>query len=432
MELDAQPHYPVAGELITSSATFSLIPEGLQPKDATVLFVHAHPDDESTSTGATIGALIDAGATVHLLTMTRGEMGEVIDPSLRHLEAAHPANADRGHALGEYRDGELAAALKALGVRHHLYLGEGSSYLPGERTSYRDSGMAWGADGRAIANPSAADDCLTRLPLKPQADAIASAIRDTRPDVVVTYDADGGYGHPDHKRTYEATYAAVRSLEGTPFAPIALWGIEGDPNPQDTRQQAVIMGNIERKREAMRAHATQITITSDTTFEYSNKVPQPINSTETYRLLWGTAQAGTPADALPEDNVEAPGPINSAITAIALGIIAGFAGTMYHAHIWYPTSALWIPWGAALGLLTVYFAATWAAIHTEKNWTAALVGATAFALIGVFAFTKGSSMLVYINPSNPIGTAGTIWALGSLLACVFGMVSASRYRRKKR
>lgn len=431
MELDAQPHYPVAGEVITDTATFSLIPEGIKPKDTTVLFVHAHPDDEASSTGATIGALTDAGVTVHLLTMTRGEMGEVIDPALRHLEATHPANTDRGHALGEYRTGELKASLKALGIRRHLYLGEGASYLPGERTSYRDSGMTWGSDGRAIANPAAADDCLTRLPLKPQADAIASAIREIRPDVVVTYDADGGYGHPDHKRTYEATLAAVRSLEGTPSAPIALWGIEGDPNRQDTRQQAVIMGSIDHKREAMRAHATQITITSETTFEYSNGVSQPINPTETYRLLWGTAQLGTPAAASPEESVEAPGPINSAISAIALGLIASFAGTMYHSHIWYPTSALWVPWGAALGILTVYFASTWVAIHTEKNWAAALLGATAFILIGIFAFAKGTSMLVYINPINPIGTAGTIWALGSLVASTLGIMSATKYRRNK-
>ena len=104
---------------------------------------------------------------------------------------------------------------------------------------------------------------------------------------------------------------------------------------------------------------------------------------------------------------------------------------MYHAHIWYPTSTLWVPWGVASGLLTVYFAATWAAIHTEKNWAAAVVGATAFVLIGIFAFTKGTSMLVYINPINPVGTAGTIWALGSLAAATFGMVSAARYRRNK-
>ena len=431
MNHDARPYYPVAGEVITDNALSTLIPEGYSPQETTLLFVHAHPDDEASSTGATIGALTAAGVTVHLLTMTRGEMGEVIDPALRHLEATHPANTDRGHALGEYRTGELKASLKALGIRHHLYLGEGASYLSGECTSYRDSGMTWGADGRAIANPAAADDCLTRLPLKPQAEAIASAIREIRPDVVVTYDADGGYGHPDHKRTYEATLAAVRSLEGTPSAPTALWGIEGDPNPHDTRQQAVIRGSIDHKREAMRAHATQIVITSDTTFEYSNGVSQPINPTETYRLLWGTAHTGTPADAAPEESVEAPGPINSAITAVALGLIAGFAGTMYHAHIWYPTSTLWVPWGVAPGLLTVYFAATWAAIHTEKNWAAAAVGVTAFVLIGIFAFTKGTTMLVYINPINPVGTAGTIWALGSLAAATFGMVSAARYRRNK-
>ena len=82
MNHDARPYYPVAGELITDNALSTLIPEGYSPQETTLLFVHAHPDDEASSTGATIGALTAAGATVHLLTMTRGEMGEVIDPAL--------------------------------------------------------------------------------------------------------------------------------------------------------------------------------------------------------------------------------------------------------------------------------------------------------------------------------------------------------------
>lgn len=426
MNNDAQPYYPVSGELITENAVFTLIPDGRTPQDTTFLFIHAHPDDESSSTGATIAALTDAGATVHLLTMTRGEMGEVIDPTLKHLEADHPANTDGGHGLGQLRSKELKVALTELGITEHLFLGQGPGAIPGAPTRYRDSGMSWGADGHPTANPLATDDCLTHLPLKQQAEAIAATIRALRPHVIVTYDADGGYGHPDHKRTHEAVIAALDTL--TAPTPI-VWGIEGKPSPNDTRQQAVIHGNLNRKREAMRAHATQITITSPDTFEYSNKVPQPITTTETYRTLRGhNITQDNPLDEM----AEAPGPLNSIITASALGLISGFAGTMYHTHIWYPTAGIWIPWGLALALLTVYFAATWAAIHTEKNWAAPLVGTVAFALVGIFAFAKGTSMLVYINPINPPGIVGTLWTFGILVATTISVISVTRYRHKNK
>lgn len=425
MDNTASPYYPTPGETINPNAVFTLLPTGKTASETTFLFVHAHPDDESSSTGATMGALAAAGAKVHLITMTRGEMGEVIDPSLKHLEATHPSNSDHGQALGQLRTAELKEALAALGRIHHTYLGQGPTNIPGQPNYYRDSGMTWAPDGRATANPQAAADALTKQPLDQQARAIANAIRTIQPDVIITYDADGGYGHPDHKRTHEATYTAVQALLDTPYAPTAFWGLEAEYNPQDLRQQAAIHGNLDRKREAMRAHATQITITSPTTFEYSNKVPQTINATETYRLIWGTANTD-----LNEENTEAPGPVNSAISAIALGAFAAFAGTMYHTNIWYPTPTTWVPWGLVLALLTVYLATTWISIHTEKNWPAALTGFTAFTVISAFAYAKGSSLLVYINPINPTGTAGTIWALGTLAAATLGIITATRYRHK--
>lgn len=432
MSQDSTPYYPVAGEHITDTAVSTLTPAGKSTAGTVFLFVHAHPDDESSSTGASMGALAAAGAEVHLLTMTRGEMGEVIDPALAHLEAENPANTDGGEALGELRTAELKQALAALGVAHHTFLGQGASQLAGAPDRYRDSGMTWGEDGRATANPLASADCLTRLPLETQAEAVAALIRQVRPDVLVTYDADGGYGHPDHKRTYEAVRAALHLLEGTDAAPALVWGIEGEGNSADKRQQAVFSGDLARKREAMRAHATQITIIGDTTFEYSNKVPQPITELETYRLLAGDTKqsaVSTPA-ASTETEEEPPDPVNSVITSLALGLIAGFAGTMYHAWIWYQSESFWLPWGALLGCLTVFLAATWATLHTGKNWSAALVGFTAFTLIGIFAYAKGTSMLVYINPINPPGIAGTIWALGSLVATVLSMLVTTRHRIK--
>ncbi|WP_240334006.1 PIG-L family deacetylase [Rothia sp. ZJ932] len=279
------PYYPEQGTQVSDDAVYSLLPEGLNSEDARVLFVHAHPDDESTSTGATMGHLAAAGAQVSLLTATRGEMGEVIPEDLKHLEAWHPGTTDRGVGLGRVREQELTEALEVLGVKHHEYLGQGSAHVEGAPELYRDSGMAWGADGRATANPDAADDCLTKLSAEAQAQAVAQHIRTLEPQVVVTYDNGGGYGHPDHVRTHEVVVRAFELLGAD--APALLWGLEGDFDAQDARVQAVIRGDHSRKREAMRAHVTQVIIISDDIFEFSNRVPQKISATETYRLLAG-------------------------------------------------------------------------------------------------------------------------------------------------
>ena len=101
------------------------------------LLVHAHPDDESIATGLSIGALAEAGHDVHVLTCTLGEQGEVIPPALQHLDADHD------DALGDYRAGELAAALTALGAIGHVL---GADAEPPRR--YRDSGMAGAPSSR--------------------------------------------------------------------------------------------------------------------------------------------------------------------------------------------------------------------------------------------------------------------------------------------
>lgn len=279
------PYYPEQGSFVAENYVQSLLPADLAPADARVLFVHAHPDDESTSTGATMGALSRAGAQVDLLTATRGEMGEVIPDDLKYLEAWDPGTTDRGEGLGELREKELEAALNVLGVRHHEYLGRGDARAENGATIYRDSGMEWGEDGRAKANPVAADDCLTKLSEEEEAEAIASYIRAHKPHVVVTYDDGGGYGHPDHVRVHLATSRALNILRGSDAEPQLAWGLEGDSNPDDTRLQAVIEGDKDAKREAMRAHATQVIIVSDDVFKFSNLVPQKISAVETYRLL---------------------------------------------------------------------------------------------------------------------------------------------------
>ena len=102
-----------------------------------LLLVHAHPDDESIGTGATMAKYVAEGAGVTLVTCTGGEMGEILVPELEHLAA------DRDDRLAEHRRGELDEAMKALGVTDHRFLGGFGRY--------RDSGMVWHEDGHAIA-----------------------------------------------------------------------------------------------------------------------------------------------------------------------------------------------------------------------------------------------------------------------------------------
>ena len=163
---------------------------------ARLLFVHAHPDDETLTTGVTMASYATGGHDVHLLTCTLGEEGEVIPPALAHL------GADRDDTLGPWRSQELRAAMSVLGVTHRL-LGEDEQR--GVASRYRDSGMA----GTASAQHR---DAFTRADPGEAAAMVAAHIRALRPDVVVTYDADGGYGHPDHIQTHRVTMSALSLL----------------------------------------------------------------------------------------------------------------------------------------------------------------------------------------------------------------------------
>lgn len=153
-----------------------------------MLLVHAHPDDEASSTGATIARYAAAGAGVVLVTCTRGEHGEIVAADLAGLRDVDP------DGLGRHREGELAEAVALLGgTRHHWLGGTGR---------WRDSGMAGtpeNADPRAFAG---ADPALTTREL-------VALLRAERPHVVITYDANGGYGHPDHIQAHRVTLAAL-------------------------------------------------------------------------------------------------------------------------------------------------------------------------------------------------------------------------------
>jgi N-acetyl-1-D-myo-inositol-2-amino-2-deoxy-alpha-D-glucopyranoside deacetylase len=244
-----------------------------------LLLVHAHPDDESIYTGATMARYAAEGAQVTLVTCTLGELGEVIPPSLAHL-----ADGD-GTGLGEYRTGELAAACAALGVADHRFLGG-----PGR---WRDSGMM-GTGGN--------DDprCFWRADVDQAARALLEVIAEVRPQVMVTYDADGAYGHPDHIQAHRVTRRAFE-LAGPDgpaklYATAALGSVPGDgQSPVTTQIDADAW--FGRKLAAMRAHATQITV-DPPFFALSDGVRRPASGTEYYTLLAGSRGTGDREDDL--------------------------------------------------------------------------------------------------------------------------------------
>jgi N-acetyl-1-D-myo-inositol-2-amino-2-deoxy-alpha-D-glucopyranoside deacetylase len=161
-----------------------------------MLFVHAHPDDETTTTGATAARYAAEGVGVQLVTCTLGERGEILDPDVRARLA--DLSADRAAAsLGEHRARELAAACRALGIAPARLLGGNGRWW--------DSGMA-GTPTNHHARALVSGDLDT------QTRSLAGIILSIRPQVVVTYDERGGYGHPDHIRAHEITLAAVAAV----------------------------------------------------------------------------------------------------------------------------------------------------------------------------------------------------------------------------
>jgi N-acetyl-1-D-myo-inositol-2-amino-2-deoxy-alpha-D-glucopyranoside deacetylase len=270
-----------------------------------LLLVHAHPDDETINNGATMARYVAEGAQVTLLTCTLGEEGEILVPELEQLAA------DQADQLGGYRIWELRGAMDALGVTDIRFLGG-----PGR---YRDSGMMgvpanehprafWNADlDEAVAH------------------AVA-VVREVRPQVVVTYDENGGYGHPDHIQAHRVAMGAVAAAADPAYRPdlgeawavakvywccvprsVLQQGIDAmaaagddtffegitsaDDFPSSVPDEdvtAAVDGTAfaTHKDAAMRAHPTQILVDGPF-FALSNNLGLEVLGVEFYRLVQG-------------------------------------------------------------------------------------------------------------------------------------------------
>ncbi|WP_049620183.1 PIG-L deacetylase family protein [Actinobaculum suis] len=181
-----------------------------------VLFIHAHPDDEAVQTGALVAALA-ARTQVSILTCTRGEMGEAIPGVL-------PENATAQDFIAQ-RLRETARGREILGAQAGYFLGTPPALAPGAHARhYSDSGMRWIREGLAGPAPQAPANALALLPLAQEVDdavTLATAIGAT---VLIGYDAEGSYGHPDHLRAHEIALGVARRT-GLPLFEIASSGV---------------------------------------------------------------------------------------------------------------------------------------------------------------------------------------------------------------
>jgi N-acetyl-1-D-myo-inositol-2-amino-2-deoxy-alpha-D-glucopyranoside deacetylase len=216
-----------------------------------VLAVHAHPDDETLSTGGLLATFAAAGLPVCVVTCTRGERGEVIALPGTTSEGRAGLEGD-GPALGAYRETELAAALAQLGgvdgAVEQAFLDalpapgpppSGAVPVPGRAhggVRYEDSGMTWVAPGVAGPAPDSPPTAFARVPLDEPAGRLAALVRARRPAVVATYEPGGGYGHPDHVRAHQMT---VRALE---LAADPAWRPGGGGVPTGEGAPDVVVG----------------------------------------------------------------------------------------------------------------------------------------------------------------------------------------------
>ena len=282
--------------------------------DKHLLLVHAHPDDESIGQGATMARYVAEGVGVTLVTCTGGEMGEILVPELEHMAA------DKDDTLADQRKVELDNAMKTLGVTDHRYLGGFKRY--------RDSGMKWHEGGHAVPADEVHENAFWHADLAEAASHLVEVIREVRPQVMVTYDEFGGYGHPDHIQahrvaTYAASLAAVPSYRpdlGEPHDIAKIyWGamsatrvrqglrdlraagdlttFEGmDPEGElpafmveDDALSALVVADdfVDAKMEAMKAHRTQIAVDGPF-FAQANNQGDEIWGSEYYRIAKGT------------------------------------------------------------------------------------------------------------------------------------------------
>ena len=265
-----------------------------------LLLVHAHPDDETINNGVTMAKYAAADAHVTLVTCTRGEEGEVLVSELANLVS------DKDDKLGEHREIELKDAMEQLGIKDFRFLGS-----PDKK--WRDSGM--------MGTPqNDRDDVFWQADLDEAANELVKIILEIKPQVLITYDEFGGYGHPDHIKAHRVAMRAAELAANKGWQVSKIYwntmprsviqaGIEkmkevgsdffgaesADDLPfakPDELVTTVVNAPefVEQKLAAMKAHATQISVDGPF-FALSNNLGLSVWGDEYYTLVKGEKAA---------------------------------------------------------------------------------------------------------------------------------------------
>jgi mycothiol S-conjugate amidase len=171
--------------------------------------VHAHPDDESSKGAATTARYVAEGHDVMVVTCTGGEAGSILNPAMDRPDVLEN--------MAEIRRAEMARAVEILGVQHR-WLG------------FVDSGLPEGDP-----KPPLPEGCFALVPLEEATAPLVALIREFRPHVLVTYDENGGYPHPDHIKTHQISIEAFDAAgdpdrfpgTGDPWQPLKLYYSHG-------------------------------------------------------------------------------------------------------------------------------------------------------------------------------------------------------------
>jgi N-acetyl-1-D-myo-inositol-2-amino-2-deoxy-alpha-D-glucopyranoside deacetylase len=362
-----------------------------------LLIVHAHPDDESLYTGHIIADRIAAKAEVMVLTLTRGERGKVKLEELKPLEGNLAA-------MGAFRRTELIEALKAFGPVKHAFAGT---------RAYLDSGMRINTFGKPIKPKNLDELALSAASNSVIADDVVKAILEFKPDAVLTYNRRGGFGHPDHKKAYEASAMAVREVgRRTKHAP-KFWVIAEPREKFDVEigdaKTAVI------KKAALEAHASQVAVGAETYSVVPGKEVR-YDRPERVRL----AQPSSIAQLKP---------FFTFFWALPLGVIFGLFGTLIHLVRANDDAAT--PIGLIVALAMTGSAAI--ALRLLRGSRGAL-----------YVFSGALTATVFWMAQRQIGgevflpneLLSNIWAYGSIGVCalviIFPKIQAGAWRRSSR
>ena len=264
-----------------------------------LLLVHAHPDDETINNGATMAKYVANGIGVTLVTCTRGEEGEVLVPALAHLAS----NAT--DELGRHRETELANAMAALGVSDFRFLGAPTR-------KFRDSGMI----GMEQNNRP---DVFWQTNLDEAAAELVKIILEVKPQVLVTYDEMGGYGHPDHIQAHRVAMRAAelaapewniskiywntmprsiiqKGIDKMKELGSDFFGVDSADDLPFAKDDSLVTTLVSagefavQKIEAMKAHPTQIALDGPF-FALSNNLGTEVMGDEYYTLVKGEKAA---------------------------------------------------------------------------------------------------------------------------------------------